>query len=214
MKQPKRLFYFATAQEAAGTRSKLEAHEQIAPGLYSCPYGYVRIGGMGILSAACSPSQTMDWDEVWNFGIAATLSSEFALETRAIVSSVERPTWFPDGLETRSKEWFARLFPRLHLTLDASKTTRLVSCDFPVHQTHLADTLRTHADLLDMEGYGLAFMAHSLKRPCFIGKWVSDSASVNGPEAIKRLLSRFSEHCADWVDELLKQPPVLRVPTL
>lgn len=214
MKNLKRLFYFATEQEAAGTRHRLGAQEQMAPGLYRCPYGYVRVGGMGILSAACHPSQIMDWDEVWNFGVAATLSSEVALETGVLAGSVQRPAWFPDGLEARSKEWYARLFPKLHLTEDAATFARLVSCDFPVHQAHLSDSLRAHADLLDMEGYGLAFMAHSLKRPCLIGKWVSDSASVGGPEAIRRLLSRFSDACAEWVDELLQQPPVLMVPTL
>lgn len=198
----KRLIYFATEREAAATRRLLNAQREIAPGLYSCEQGYVRVGGMGILAAACGALLgSTHWEELWNFGIAASLSPDFPVETRVVVKSVQRPGWFPDGLETRSKEWYERLFPTLHLT---EKGGRLVSCDFPVHQPHLADSLRASSDLLDMEGYGVVFSARQLGRRCFVGKWVTDSANVQGPGEIQRLLDRASDHFAEWIQELLQ----------
>lgn len=205
----KRLFYFATEREAAVTRRQLGAHESIVPGLYACPQGYVQIGGMGILAAAIhSAGCSMHWDEIWNFGIAATLSPAYPLETRVAVGSVSRPIWFPDGLEARSQEWYHRLFPPLYHTEQKGSWARLVSCDFPIHQPHLAISLRGFADLIDMEGYGLGFMAYQLAKPCFIGKWVTDCASREGPLMIQRLLDQASEHFADWIGELLKNPPL------
>lgn len=201
----KRLFYFATEREAAATRRLLVAQECIAPGLYTCPQGYVQAGGMGILAAAVtSAACSARWDEVWNFGISATLSPIYPLETRVVVGSVLRPNWFPERVEARSQEWYHRLFPTLHRADQKGSLARLVSCDFPVHQSHLADQLRPFADLLDMEGYGIAFMAYQLAKPCFIGKWVTDCANAEGPSAIERLLDRSSEHFADWINELLK----------
>lgn len=212
MNKEKRLFYFATEREARATRSLLGAHELIAPGLYHCPQGYVRIGGMGILAAASSAAcDRFHWGEMWNFGIAATLSAAYPLETRVVVGSVLRPSFFPDGLETRSQEWYHRLFPTLHLTEERSakgtSLARLVSCDFPIHQSHLADCLRSTADLLDMEGYGLAFTARQNSKPCFIGKWITDCATAEGPTAIERLLDHASQQFAEWVSELLRDPP-------
>lgn len=205
----KRLIYFATEREADSTRRLLNAHQKIAPGLYVCEQGYVRVGGMGILAAACGAMQQVqvDWDELWNFGIAASLSPLFPVETRVVVKSVQRPAWFPEGLEARSIEWYERLFPTLHLSTEercgALPQARLVSCDFPVHQPHLADHLRGSADLLDMEGYGLAFSARQLGRPCFVGKWVTDSANIHGPNEIQRLLNCASDQFAAWIQELL-----------
>lgn len=204
-KEKKRLFYFATEKEAAGARQLLHAEKLVAEGLYICSQGYVLVGGMGILAAACSVAGVRgEWDELWNFGIAATLSAHYPVETRVIVSSVQRPNWLPGGLETRSREWYERLFPVIQLREEGA---RLVSSDYPVHQPHLAEELRTLADLLDMEGYGLAFAARQLSRPCFIGKWVTDAATQEGPLAIQKLLKDASDHFAGWIDELLRDPP-------
>lgn len=211
----KRLFYFATEREAAASLKLLGAkgcQECMTSGLYTCPQGYVKVGGMGVLAAAAAVGG-VQWDELWNFGIAATLSSVYSLETRVVVGSVGRPSFFPEGLELRSQEWHSRLFPRLHCSAQASPSltnaslARLVSCDYPIHQSHLADQLRVDADLLDMEGYGLAFAAYQLAKPCFIGKWVTDCASAGGPLAIQRLIDQASKHFAEWIRELLQDPP-------
>lgn len=197
----KRLIYFATEQESESTLQMFHAEKLADQRLYACSQGYVLIGGMGILATACAIAGVKEeWDEVWNFGIAATLSERYPVQTRVIARSAQRASWLPHGLEQRSKEWYQQLFPVINVQEEG---VRLVSSDYPVHQPHLALDLSTYADILDMEGYGVAFAARQLNRPCFIGKWVTDSVTQEGPLAIQKLLKEASRHFAGWIDELL-----------
>jgi nucleoside phosphorylase len=76
---------------------------------------------------------------------------------------------------------------------------KLISSDFPIHDETLRKNLGTEWDLVDMEGYGVAFAAHALGKKCRIWKIISDFALTGGRSLIRKNKTLLSEKIADAI---------------
>lgn len=195
----RRIFiYFATEGEGRASLSRLGAKPCWNHPYYEFSRGLIAIGGMGILAAVHAISSTIhEVDEIWNFGIAGSLQNHFSIGEAVCISQVSRQNVGFEGFDLHAKQWHAELFPTIHLQ---GTGHRLVSCDYPIYHGPLRDQLAQQADLVDMEGYGIAYAAAKYARPCVFWKIVSDFACEGGPELILRQLDHYSEQLADLVE--------------
>lgn len=193
----RRLIYFATQAEAQTSLSALQTCPSKSRNTHLYDNGIIVVGGIGLLAAMhnLSSAHHLPFDEVWNLGVAGSLSNTYSLGELVAITSVTRPHLFPASLDSRSRQWQQDLFPPLK-TAHQTLNQRLVTCDYPIHQADLRDQLAQQADLIDMEGYAVAFLAKQWGKPCYIWKVVSDFASEGGPEVIKDQLKRASERLA------------------
>lgn len=191
----KKLIYFATEAEAKVSLQRLKAVE-IAADAYECDLGTIIVGGVGILHTMHALSQYIaQADEVWNLGVAGALQNRYRLGEVVQIREIGRNNLFPNHLETRSQQFHGHLFATLSLNCP-SGGARLVTSDYPIHQPHLASQLAAHADLVDMEGYAVAYLAQKWQKPCQVWKVVSDFAQPGGPELIQSQLDNASERFA------------------
>lgn len=192
----KKLIYFATQMEAQASLVQLDA-KLLPTGEYSFSQGIILIGGVGILQTMHAVSQHIHKvDEVWNLGVAGALHTRYKLGDCVQITEVVRNALFPPNLEDRSQRFHNTLFPRIVLS-QQPVGARLVTSDYPIHQQHLTQQLAAHADLVDMEGYGIAYLAQQWQKPCHMWKVISDFASPGGAELIKMQLNSASVQLAD-----------------
>lgn len=193
----RRLIYFATQAEAQASLSALQTCPGKSCDTHLYDNGLLVVGGIGLLAAmhALSSTNHLPFEEVWNLGVAGSLSSTHSLGELVAISIVTRSQLFPASLDSRSRQWQQNLFPPLK-TAHEIAGQRLVTCDYPIHQADLRLQLAQQADLVDMEGYAVAFLANQWGKPCYIWKVVSDFAGEGGPEVIKGQLKLASERLA------------------
>jgi adenosylhomocysteine nucleosidase len=201
----KKLIYFAHPLEAQATIMQTRAVAlQDDKKAYQFGHGLILVGGMGILATMHVLGRYIHQvDEVWNLGIVGALQPHYQLGDCVQISQVQRSVLFPQDLAEYSQQFHNTLFPAIALTVNnENKGARLVTCDYPIHQQHLAHQLARHADVVDMEGYGVAYIAQQWQRPCRMWKVISDFASAGGPELIKAQLRSASLQLATIVQEL------------
>lgn len=192
----KKLISFATHVEAQATLMQLCASLQ-PTGEYLFGQDIILIGGVGILQTMHAVSQHIHKvDEVWNLGVAGALHARYKLGDCVPITEVVRNALFPADLEHRSQQFHNTLFPKIVLN-PQTVGVRLVTSDYPIHQQHLTRQLAAHADLVDMEGYGIAYLAQQWQKPCHMWKVISDFARPGGPELIKAQLNSASVRMAD-----------------
>lgn len=194
----KKLIYFATLKEASASIDRLQATPIAAGrGCYRYDQGVVVIGGMGIYATIAAVSSHLnDVDEIWNLGVAADLHARFKLGDCLPIHSVQVAAFYPKGLEERSQRMHRMLYPPITLQ---QLGARLITTDYPIHQAELRDQLAQQADLVDMEGYGIAYLAKHVAKRCVIWKVISDFATIGGPELIHQQLEQASERLAEIV---------------
>lgn len=184
----KRLLLFATLEEAKSSLDSLQAKE-IAPGVFHFSKGTLVISGWGSFAAhGATLRHGLDVTEIWNLGLAGSLHPDLELGSMHEISTVSKYTFSPP-LDTTSKTIVAKTFPDFPLSLPGK---RLLTSDFPLHDSALRKTLAERADLIDMEGYGVAHGAALLGKPVRFFKIVSDFSSENGRALLLKNREKYS----------------------
>lgn len=223
------LITFAQKSEARGTLEKFRASplfsekvfiwsEGFQSSLYAFEFGWILLTGMGMHSAQAMVSKyAKEAEEIWNIGFAASLKNSFPLHEFALVQNVSKHIpILKESLDPLSFECMERCAPSLPLLCDEtievtaqtlSKTSHLVSSDFPVHDKSRKILLAEKYDLIDMEGYGVAYAASSLGKKCRMWKIISDFASEGGREIIRKNKVNLSNKIACFIEEKLCKKP-------
>lgn len=181
-----KLLLFAHPNEA---RKTLEAFptKQLREDLFAFDYGYILITGMGLyrslfsITAFCQ-TYSHKITEIINLGFSASLDPNLPIGSIAPVEKVEKWIEHPplDQESLRIKESCAPTF-----TLPTSGK-RLISVEYSIFNLESRNKLKNQADLIDMEGYSVCFANQFFKKKIIIRKVVSDLASSDGREKIKK----------------------------
>ncbi len=195
------IFVFATLAEAASTLVTLEA-SAVKEGVYSSRQALVLITGMGETAAA---SAVTEWgsegNSIINIGIAAALRDDLIAGESYEVALVCKNLSLPPDLALDCQEVAKKVYSPLFLQ---EKGLTLITSSYPVHNTVLQQILGKEADLLDMEGYGVAFAAKRLGKPCYMFKIVSDFAKEGGRQKIQTELPQLSLKMAQLVEKIVE----------
>lgn len=190
-----RLLLFATLAEADASIRKYGA-KQLSAHEYQFSQGTIVVCGLGSYAAMRAMYlYAKEHAEIINLGIAGALSEKVPLSSLHRIHTVGKYTHLPQDIDAVSGQ-MAHL-PQIALH---TQGTRLVTCDFPLYHQPLRDQLALEWDLIDMEGYGVAYAAHSLGRKAQLWKIVSDFASEGGREMIKKNIKYYSEQLAEELE--------------
>lgn len=214
----KKLIVFAQLLEAKNLIERLSAQvvsgeilevwsEGSIPNCYQFEKGLIVISNVGLHGAQMAVSKYgHGMDEVWNIGFAGSLNDQLPIGDILEIDKVGK--YLPEeALDPISQDCFFSTVPPLLINgKKESGGGRLLSSDFPIHSASKRDNLKKDWDLVDMEGYGIAFACHYLKKKCRIWKIVSDFASEGGREMIRKNRNALSIKIAGFIEELLCQP--------
>ncbi len=193
-----KLIIFATLGEAARTVEKLKARP--SPSIPTCYFfdkGLIVIANVGIHSAQMAVSKYINQvDEVWNIGLAGALKNELPIGTLVEIAKVGKHTHLPQNLDAGSIKIVESTIPSFSLPNLGAK---LISTDFPIHDRDTREALSSEWDLVDMEGYGVAFAAVGFNKPYRLWKIVSDFASPGGRELIRNNKDKLSLSIAKFL---------------
>src|SRR5262249_54757 len=134
--------------------------------------------------------------EVWNFGFAGSLRGEQPIGEILSIEKVGKYIPLEDSLDPVSRACIAFTIPHFSV---AGTGGKLISSHFPIHDVLHRQRLGLQWDLVDMEGYGIAFAAHALGKKCRMWKIISDFASPGGRELILSHEAQLSEKIADQI---------------
>lgn len=197
-----KLLLFAQYSEAEATINLLKAKAQpnsqkqiwsegIIPTLYTYDDGMIVITDVGLYPAAAAVANYgPQCTEIWNLGLAGTLDD--TLEIGALLPIHRIGKYIPIDNRHRTMPTDLKL---------GDEGPSLVSSEFPVHEYVHRNRLAAHYDLVDMEGYAIAYMAQSLGIKCQMWKIVSDFASPGGRELIAKNKSKLSQKLAEHIIE-------------
>ncbi len=155
------------------------------------------ISGMGFLKGAVALSQILQRYEkgansitrMINYGIAGALTERFSLGEVVCVDRVVKynPVEFS---KTRFNKFFVSAFPEIRLTEKAENTLVLATSDHPILTEEDANCAARHAHLVDMEGYGYAFVAGAHGIPIELIKGISDFARKESEDSFRKQVKR------------------------
>lgn len=191
------LITFATYLEAKNFLDRIEAFPLKEKHLYKIDKGLVMITGIGSLAAASQITPYLPGCEgVWNFGLAGALKPNQPIGTIQAIKEVSKWLSFPEDIDAHSHQFGSQAHPPLTLS---DKGASLLSSDYPIHSPRLRDELSSQFDLIDMEGYGIAYAAKLFDKPCTLHKVVSDFVSLDGPDLIRKHCEELSLVLADYI---------------
>ena len=194
------LVVFSTQMEAEKSLEALHCKTIEEGRLYQFKQGHLVISGWGILNACGAVFEYAHLaNEVWNFGICGSLQDDHQIDQLFPVKSATKYLSFQTK-DAHSIKIAEGLFPPIEL---ASEGGRLITSDYPIHDTKLKRQMCTAHDLVDMEGYGIAFAAKQAKKHCRMWKFVSDFCSEGGQHLIKQSMKELSQKTADVLIGLL-----------
>ncbi len=190
-----KLIVFASYDEAAPSLLVLKAEMLQERRLYQCAAGLIVISGLGCIAACAAVARyAAECDEIWNFGFAGVLRLGTPLGSIAYVREVGKHLSLPAHLDAHS----ARLSRAQHPPLQIAEAgVKLVSSDYPIHDERLRNTLCQDWELVDMEGYGIAYAAAQLNKPCRLCKIVSDFSQPGGARLIAQGKLALAEKLAE-----------------
>jgi adenosylhomocysteine nucleosidase len=152
---------------------------------------------MGFLKGAVALSQVLQRHEnsgnaiirVINYGIAGALTERFFLGEVICVDRVVKynPVEFA---KTRFNKFFASAFPEIRLNERAEDAVVLATSDHPILTEDDARLAARHAHLVDMEGYGYAFVAGVHGIPIQLIKGISDFARKESEDSFRKQVKR------------------------
>jgi len=155
------------------------------------------ISGMGFLKGAVALSQVLQKHQqkgnaitrLINYGIAGSLTGRFSLGEVVPVDSVVKynPVEFT---KKRFNKFFASAFPEIRLNERAEDAVVLATSDHPILTEDDARLAARYAHLVDMEGYGYAFVAKNYRIPIQLIKGVSDYALKESEESFSKQVKR------------------------
>lgn len=196
------LIVFAQLGEAKETLTRLEAKPIRENEIYQWDRGWIALSRIGIHAAQmCVAQYAAPCDEVWNIGLAGCLKEGWSIGKLLSIESVGK--YIPiesHSLDPGSHKLIGDIFTPLELE---GEEGRLISSDFPIYDPLHRKRLETHWDLVDMEGFGVAFAAHALGKKCRMWKIISDFASSNGRQLLRTHKAELSEKIADKIAEEL-----------
>lgn len=153
------------------------------------------ITGMGALKAAVHLSALLQqWKltgypvtHVFNYGIAGSVCNALALGEVVVVDRVIK--YDPvESAKPQPDKHFAASFPDITLTRKRKDTLVLATSDHPIFTGDDARRVARHAKVVDMEGYGYAFAAHSQGVPIQLVKGISDFAHKESEQSFKKTI--------------------------
>ena len=197
------IILLATAQEAYHLTKELEA-TCVCPKKteYDFSSGKIVITGMGSLQALSKTLQVASSEDyLLNAGVAGALNSHLEVEKAYLIESVGKYQPSKELIGNKALSFGERLFPNVN-TKD--KGFRLITSDFPFYQEALKKQCYDHWDLVDMEGYAIAYGASLLKTSLSMLKVVSDLADSNTKKAIMQNFDRLSKIVAQEVKSWMK----------
>jgi adenosylhomocysteine nucleosidase len=197
------LLVFATELEAQPfidyhRLRRLEAHQPCPA--YEGERLLLIISGMGFLKGAVTLLQVLQKHEksgnpitrVINYGIAGSLTGRFSLGEVVPVDSVVKynPVEFT---KKRFNKFFASAFPEIRLNERAEDAVVLATSDHPILTEDDARLAARYAHLVDMEGYGYAFVAGNFGIPIQLIKGVSDFARKESEDSFRKQVKKSLE---------------------
>lgn len=179
---------FATLNEARATVEMTEA-KPLSETLYRFSKGFILISGIGsvatLTSLASLPKET---SHVVSYGLAGALHENLQLETFYEIGSVEKFFSFPDAIDSHSKVFGERAFPKLTI---GKAPYRLMTADYPIHREKAREDLK--GDFVDMEGYAIAYFCKKRGLPLKMLRLTSDFAKEATRGLIQQKLEHYSE---------------------
>ncbi len=180
------LVIFAHPNEAKESLLRFKAEPQ-EPGLYRFDRGYIAVTGMGCFAALSSLLPIFPHIvEIWNLGFCGALKQDLPIGSLYPIAEVEKHLFLPP-LDPVSLQIAKNNHPLISLPSNGKK---LITTDCPIHDPSLKATL--NGDLVDMEGYAIAYAAERFNKPCRLWKVVSDFASPHGRDSILRHSAELS----------------------
>lgn len=163
----------------------------------------------------CVAKYASQVDEIWNLGLCGALRSGISIGSTIEIMKVGKyiPFQTQDPL---SLTFIQKIYPEFHLSpisppRSAEKSVlngsggKLITSDFPIHDLDQRKYLAEKWEVVDMEGYGIAFAAHYLGKKCRMWKIVSDFASPGGRELIQKHKKKLSEILAGIIYETIHE---------
>jgi adenosylhomocysteine nucleosidase len=191
------LIAFATYREANPTLKALEASSSSQKNLFTFSNGYILITGIGMLAAASQTALHLPLvQEVWNFGIAGALQDDLPIGTVCPIQSVSKFLLLPENVDAHTEQMASNIFPAFSLETTG---TKLITSDFPIHQPHMRSRLSESHQIVDMEGYGIAYAAMHAQKPCRLWKIISDFSTSEGQKLITQHIDRLAEQISELV---------------
>lgn len=153
--------------------------------------------GIGLHAAQMAVSfYSSQFDEVWNFGFAGSFLSEESFAKIYSIKTIGK--YIPlTGLDSRTKRITLSSLPDIQIA-DSGKT--LISSDIPIHTHEHHSAIKSSWDLVDMEGYGIAYACRYLGKKCKMWKIVSDFAMEKGHQLIKKYEKHLAEQIAEHIE--------------
>ncbi|MCH9610568.1 MAG: Futalosine hydrolase [Chlamydiales bacterium] len=188
----KRLLACAVYHEVEETIHRFDA-KKIGDNLFTYSGGAIVVTGMGVHNAQAAVSEHLGgYDEVWNFGLAGGLDGSLPWCEVVEIGKVVKYVPIEDLDEHSKKIMDEHLQP-----IELSGKETLMTSDFPIHSKRHR---QEGCHLVDMEGYGVAFAAKHLNRPCRMWKIVSDFCSEDGVAMIHNNKKKYSTLLADLIE--------------
>jgi adenosylhomocysteine nucleosidase len=209
------LIIFAQAAEAECAIRRLKAQpidgemahiwsEGYIPCRYRFDAGQIVICNVGILSAQMAVAKYgKRYDEVWNLGLAGSLRDHHPIGELLFIEKVGK--YIPleiENLDGRTQECLSSSFPLFSLPSELPIKGALITSDFPIHHREHRQRLSKEWDLVDMEGYGIAYACSHFNIKYQLWKIVSDFASPGGRELIRKHKKELAEKMGEKVCEL------------
>lgn len=169
------------------------------PKLYTFEGGFICITGVGVHAAAAAVASFSSQDQlVINLGFAGALDSSLSYGAIYPISSCRKLyPMMPQPLSAMAQSSLPTL-------LCSKKGLQLISSDVPIHQAAMKQTLfEQGAQLVDMEGYGIAHMCQATGRSFKLWKIVSDFSEEGGSALIQKHQAELSQLLASFAYKLL-----------
>lgn len=198
----KKLLIFASFVEAQASIRKFQAQPLAGKNsLLEFEKGWIAISGIGRLNALkCVYENHSLAEEILSLGIAGGLNDQMEIGRFYEIGEISgSPALIAPHMEERSKDFANRIFPSFDLGIGS----RLYSADFPIFDEKIRLALALNHDIVDMEGYGIAFASQSVQKKCTLWKLISDRAGAGEWKDIQLKLPIYSEQIAEQVNLLL-----------
>ncbi|MFJ9950483.1 nucleosidase [Kitasatospora sp. NPDC091207] len=156
----------------------------------------VLLTGIGKVNAAAALATVLARgehpSEVVNIGTAGALRPGWE-GTHTVVQVIQHDLDSPALLELTGRTYGAPLM------VGKGDGPVLATGDLFVSGAAARDRLAEHADLVDMEGYAVATVAHRAGLPVRLVKHVSDEAGEGAAHSWRESVDDCARHLADWV---------------
>ncbi|MFF2039944.1 nucleosidase [Kitasatospora sp. NPDC058170] len=156
----------------------------------------VLLTGIGKINAAAALATVLAGDrhpsEVVNLGTAGALRPGWA-GTHTVTQVIQHDIDTPALFELTGRTYGAPL------VVGKGDGPVLATGDLFVSDAAARDRLAEHADLVDMEGYAVAAVAHRAGLPVRLVKHVSDEAGDGAGHTWRESVDDCARHLADWL---------------